>query len=91
MDGEPRDLDRLEEARRRIVRRAARYMYGFMAAAVVAAVGGAALIAWLFTGAGMPFVKTWAVLVVVILGIPVLGQVALHWRAKRRGAKRSES
>lgn len=83
-EGERSDLNELNEARRRIVRRAARYMYGFMAAAVAVAVGGAALVAWLFTRAGMPFFTTWAVLAVVVLGIPIVGQAFLHWRSKRR-------
>jgi hypothetical protein len=49
-----------------------------MTAAIVVAIGGAALVALLVSRAGLPFVKTWIVLSVVIL-LPSL--IMLVWRA----------
>ena len=66
------------ETRKRIVFRATLYVYGFMTAAIVVAIGGAALVALLVSRAGLPFVKTWIVLSVVIL-LPSL--IMLVWRA----------
>jgi hypothetical protein len=72
------------EVRRRIVFRATLYVYGFMIAAIVVAVGGAALVALLVARAGLPFVKTWIVLSVVIL-LPSL--LMLVWRAFKERSK----
>jgi membrane protein implicated in regulation of membrane protease activity len=70
------DADRL----RKVVRRATFYAYGLWAITIITAVGGAALIAWLLTRSGLPFLETWIVIVVVVL-VPSL--LRLVWRAVR--------
>ena len=70
--------DPTAEARRRMLRRASVYVYGFLAAAIAVAVGGAALVAWFASRRGLPFVTTWAVLCAIIV-LPSL--LMLVWRA----------
>lgn len=72
------------EARRKIVARATLYLYGFLTAAIVVAVGGAALMAWALTGVGLPFRETWIVLAIIIV-LPSV--IVLLWRAVRGGKK----
>lgn len=55
------------EARRRIVKRATLYTAGFMGAALGIAVVGAAVVAWLLTFAGQPFLRTWLIAAVVVV------------------------
>lgn len=76
------------DARQRVLRQAAIYTYGFIALAVVVAVGGSAFLAWVFTVAGLPFFKTWLVLTCLTLGIPLIGQVVLRVRAVVRRNER---
>lgn len=81
--GDARDPE--AQARRRIVMRATLYMYGFLTAAIVVALGGAALIAWFASRRGFPFLQTWLVLSMIIL-LPSL--LMLVWRAvKERSGK----
>jgi len=77
-----RDSDRFREERRRILRRAAVFTYATFFAALVVAVVGAALVAWLLSFAGFPFRETWLVLIVVILGVPLLARLAAAVRGK---------
>jgi FtsH-binding integral membrane protein len=72
--------DEHAETRRRIHRKATLYTYGFMLAAIGVAFGGSALVAWLLSTTGLPFVRTWIVLSVVVLLPSLLGIV---WRALR--------
>lgn len=72
------------DARRKIVARATLYLYTFLGAAVVVAIGGAALMAWLLSRIGFPFRETWIVLVIVIVLPSVL---MLLWRATRDRAR----
>jgi uncharacterized membrane protein len=65
----PEDFD---EERRRIIRRISLLTWGLVAAAVLSAVLGGALLAWIFTGIGWPFGRTWAILSALLLGIPAL-------------------
>jgi hypothetical protein len=51
-----------------------------MLAAIGVAFGGSALVAWLLSTTGLPFVRTWIVLSVVVLLPSLLGIV---WRALR--------
>ena len=60
--------------------RAGQYARGFFAAAIVTAVAGAALVAWLFSFTGVPFLAAWAILIVMIVVPPVL---LLAWRGVR--------
>ena len=50
------------ERRRRAIRRATLYTYGFLGAALLTTVGGAALVAWILSFTGLPFLTTWLVL-----------------------------
>lgn len=68
--------DPLDEERRRIVRQVARITWGLRAAAVALAVLAGALIAWLFTGAGWPFLRTWAIISVLLLAVPAAVHLA---------------
>jgi len=76
----PRSNDPEAEERRRILKRATLYVYGFIGAGLVVAVAGAALIALLLRSRGLPFFKTWVVLALVIL---VPAGLALVWREVR--------
>ena len=66
--------------RQRQIRKAGLYTYVFLAAGLGIAVVGAALIAWLLSRTGLPFLATWIVLALVIL---VPSGIALVWRAVR--------
>jgi hypothetical protein len=68
------------EARRQILRRATLYSAGFMAAALVIAMIGAAFVAWLLTWRGLPFVRTWLITMVIIV-LP--GLLAAVWKLIR--------
>lgn len=63
----PEDFDR---ERRRIVRKISVITWGLAAGAVVMAVVGGALVAWIFTGAGFPFLRTWLIVSVLLLAVP---------------------
>jgi hypothetical protein len=62
-----RNEDRDARTRRELVRRATLYSLGFIAAGVGIALGGAALIAWLLTRSGLPFLRTWLILVAIVV------------------------
>ena len=64
------------------MRRAALFTYGTFLAAVLLAVVGAAVVAWILSFAGFPFRETWLVLIVIILGVPLLGRIILALRGK---------
>lgn len=83
-DGE-RDTAR---ERRRLVRRATLYTVGFFAAAVLVAVVGAAIIAWMLSNFGLPFRPTWLIIAALVLGVPLLAALvrALWRRAGGRDA-----
>lgn len=68
------------DARRQILRRATLYSVGFLAAGLVVAVAGAAFVAWLLTHAGMPFRRTWLIVMVIIV-LP--GLLATTWKQIR--------
>ncbi|HEX2166652.1 MAG TPA: hypothetical protein VHG09_05380 [Longimicrobiales bacterium] len=72
--------DEHADARRQIVRRATLYTAGFLAAGIIIALGGAALVAWLLTRAGLPFIRTWLVLTAIIV-LP--GLLATIWKMIR--------
>ena len=74
------------ERRQRQIRKAGLYTYAFLAAGMGIAAVGAALVAWLLSRTGVPFLTTWVVLTLVIL---VPSGIALVWRAvKERSGKR---
>ncbi|HSJ25039.1 MAG TPA: hypothetical protein VK929_10245 [Longimicrobiales bacterium] len=62
------------------VRRAGLYSALFVGAAVIVAILGAALVAWLLTFTGMPFLRTWLIVTMVIVLPGLAGAV---WRLMR--------
>jgi FtsH-binding integral membrane protein len=74
------EFDRSAEVRRRIIMRAQLYTYGFLAAALAIAFGGSAMVAWILSRTGLPFVKTWIAILIIVL-MPSL--VTVVWRAVR--------
>lgn len=69
-----------DDARKRIIRRATLFSVGFLAAGLVIALAGAALVAWLFSRGSLPFFETWVVVTAIIL-LP--GLVAAAWKQIR--------
>jgi high-affinity Fe2+/Pb2+ permease len=67
-------------ARKRIIRRATLFSVGFLAAGLVIALAGAALVAWLFSRGSLPFFETWLVVTAIIV-LP--GLVAAAWKQIR--------
>ena len=75
---QPQDRDR--EIRRQIMRRSSLYTAAVVAAALAIASLGAAIVAWVLSGRGMPFGVTW----LVTMGIIVLpGLLAAIWKLIR--------
>ena len=67
---------REREESKRLMRRLSLWTYGFVAAAILLAIIGGALVAWVLTGAGYPFLRTWLLLAVLLLAIPGLVHLA---------------
>lgn len=84
MGAHPVEPEPQKEKRRRILRQAMLFTWGFFLAAVVVAVVGSALVAWLLSTTGLPFLETWIVLSVVVLLIPLIGIGVEAIRAKRK-------
>jgi hypothetical protein len=72
--------DRDARVRKEILRRATLYTLGFLGAAVIIAVVGAAFVAWLLTWRGQPFLRTWLVAMAIILVPGILGMI---WKLVR--------
>lgn len=80
-----------EAARRRIraiLRKASLYAWGFLALAFAVALGGAALAAWVLTGAGLPFLEAWLTMSALVL-VPSL--IGIVWRALRDRSDRGSA
>lgn len=76
--------DEVARARiRSILRKAALYAWGFFGAALATVLGGAALMAWVLTKAGLPFLESWLVMATLVL-LPSL--IGIAWRAARPAA-----
>lgn len=69
----PEDYD---EERRRIIRQVSMLTWGLTAGAIFFAVLGGALIAWILTFAGLPFLRTWLILALLLLVVPLAIHVA---------------
>jgi uncharacterized membrane protein len=74
-----------EAERRRILRRISLITWGLGAAAVFFAAAGGALIAWIFTGAGFPFLRTWLIVGLLLLAVPTAVHLAPKPGKKGRG------
>lgn len=66
----PKGPDDFDRERRRIVRKVGLLTWGVLALAVLLAVGVGALVAWILTGAGFPFRRTWVIVALLLLGVP---------------------
>jgi hypothetical protein len=66
--GRPEDLD---EERRRIVRRLTLLTWGARLLALLLAVGGGAILAWMLSLTGMPFMRTWLNASLLLILVPV--------------------
>lgn len=75
----PEDYDR---ERRQIIRQLSVLTWGLVAGAVFFAVLGGALLAWIFTGAGLPFFRTWLIVSLLLLLVPLTVHVAPWPRRK---------
>ncbi len=64
--------DEHDRHRRRLLRRLDWILAGIWTGVAVAAVGGGALVAWVLTGAGLPFVRTWLTLSALLVLVPML-------------------
>lgn len=73
-------MDHDPERMREAVRRAGLYSALFVVAAVLVAVVGAALVAWLLTFTGMPFGRTWLIVSLVVVLPGLAGAI---WRILR--------
>lgn len=65
----PEDYDR---ERHRIIRQISVLTWGLAAGAIFFAILGGLLIAWILTGAGLPFLRTWLILSLLFLAVPLL-------------------
>lgn len=85
MNKTPEDYDR---ERRRIIRQISFLTWGLTGGAIFFAILGGALLAWIFTGAGLPFLRTWLIVSLLLLAIPL----AVHLAPKpwKRGADDDE-
>jgi hypothetical protein len=72
---EQHEDDPTAEARRKLMKQASLYTYGYIGTAVVIALGGAALVAFLLRGLGWGFLRTWLVIVTIVLVPPLLWAV----------------
>lgn len=84
----PEDYD---EERRRIIHQISVLTCGLTAGAVFFAVLGGALLAWIFTGAGLPFFRTWLIVSVLLLAVPAAVHLAPRpWRKDDAGTPDEE-
>lgn len=84
MSRRPGKSDPFRAERRRIVRRATWLTLGFFLAAVVVAVVGSAIVAWLLSTTGLPFLKTWIALSIIMIVVPLIW-IAVEAIRRRRG------
>lgn len=72
-----------DEERRRIIRQISVLTWGLTAGAVFFAILGGALLAWIFTGAGLPFLRTWLIASILLLAVPLAVHLAPKpWKKK---------
>ncbi len=77
--------DSAAEERRRIVRRATLYTWGLLAASMLVAFGGAALLALLVRVPDMSFVKRWLAISALVIVPATMLYLIQRYRESRRG------
>ena len=83
-DRRPDDFD---AERRRIVRRVAWMVWSARIAAVLLAIGGGALLAWILSLGGFPFLRTWLNVSLLL----ILAPIAVHlWPGPKPWEKKDE-
>jgi membrane protein implicated in regulation of membrane protease activity len=75
----PEDYDK---ERRQIIRQLSVLTWSLVAGALFFAILGGALLAWIFTGAGLPFLRTWLIVSLLLLLVPLAVHVAPWPRRK---------
>ena len=79
------DLRDFDAQRRRIIRRITLLTWGLWGAAAALAMGGGALLAWMFRGvAGLPFVALWLLIAVGLVALPAAIHLGVRWSERRR-------
>jgi hypothetical protein len=78
----PEDFD---ADRKRIIRQISVVTWGLAAGALFFAVLGGALLAWILTGTGLPFLRTWIILSLLLLAVPLAIHVAPKPWTKKDG------
>ena len=85
---ELRDFD---AERRRIIRRISLLTWGLWGLVLCLAVGGGALLAWIFRGlGGLSFAALWVVAALLLVGVPAAVHVVAAWTGRRRGRRGDE-
>ncbi|HUG41455.1 MAG TPA: hypothetical protein VMM12_13290 [Longimicrobiales bacterium] len=80
-----RDFD---AERRRIIRRISLLTWGLWGAALLLAVGGGALLAWIFRGlGGLSFGALWLLAAVILIAAPALVHVGMRLTGRRNGRR----
>jgi hypothetical protein len=75
-----------DEERRRIIRQISVLTWGLTAGAVFFAVLGGALLGWILSYAGLPFLRTWLIISALLLAIPLAVHLAPKpWRRDEGG------
>lgn len=81
----PEDYD---AERRRIIRQLSVLTWGLTGGAIFFAVLGGLLLAWILTGAGLPFLRTWLIVSLLLLAIPLALHVAPKpWKKRNNDAE----
>jgi len=68
-----------------MVRASALYTFAFFATALVVAVGGSAVVAWLLSRGRLPFVTTWLVTIAIVVLPTAIGSLVRFVRSRGSG------
>lgn len=71
-------LEEFDRERKRILWRLRLLTWGLWGGAVAMAVGGGALVAWVLSLGGLPFLRTWLIVSVILLAVPVMIHLAVR-------------
>ncbi len=78
-----------DEERRRIIRQISVLTWGLLGGVLFFAIVGGALLAWIMTFAGLPFLRTWLIVSLLLLAVPLLVHIAPKpWKKADHGEER---